>query len=414
MLKKIVNIRLAVAFVIVVAVVAAYFVFYHLPMERAKGWQAEGDSAIAEGNIDTAIYDYMRGVDEFPRLKGIHLALGKALLVDSRGDEAIDAFEKEIEISPGSEQAHLLLGFLQLMSVTPDDPFGRYVVGSLPPLMGLPGLAGKKLEFMKLADYPLTEALYHFKYAEELAPYDLAPAYGLAVMEGLRGDFDQAEDRLNEIIGRDPGNQFANNTLSQLEYFKAYDVFQGGLDNSFTPSAPQPGPEDQPLLPPLAGGWEEGNPEGDTGQPKEPPDISAEGKWDSPEFDNPSGQNPSDLPPAEVTPEGDVILRPGAFDVDPKTRPIGPIKSFPGNPPEPLVTIGNRFKSGQVSLSPGQTAEVPETGISVTLVDVDGNKVRLIENGIEYTWVRGKVEWTWLPDETKRIDNKNQSETPDQ
>ena len=179
MLKGVINIRVAAAFLIIAAAIAAIFLVYNIPMQHAKEWKAKGDAAFAEGKLDTAIYAYMRGAKEFPKLEGLNLCLGKALLMDGRGDDAIDALNRDVKENEDSVEGHLLLGYLHLMSVAGDDPFGTYVAGKFPVVIGLPGIAGKKPEITSKADHPLTEALYHFKYAEDISPHELAAAAGL-------------------------------------------------------------------------------------------------------------------------------------------------------------------------------------------------------------------------------------------
>lgn len=275
--------------------------------------------------------------------------------------------------------------------------------------MGLPGMAGRKPQFAKIAEHPLTEALFHLKYAEDLAPHQLPAAYGLAVMEGLRGDFDQAGERLEEILERNPNDKFALETLEQVSYFATMARFGGDTGEPFAPLF-MPGDSESATnkLPPLDTGWVEGGEEDtESATPSGPPDISQDGSWEP--LSDEELRDTGNLPGASITPEGDVILRPNAFKREPKTRPIGPVISIPGEPPQHLVTIGNRYKSGQVSLSVGQTGEVPKSGVEVTLAEVDGNRVKIVEDGVDYIWVRGKVEWVWIPDEEDKATSDTQA-----
>jgi hypothetical protein len=99
-----------------------------------------------------------------------------------------------------------------------------------------------------------------------------------------------------------------------------------------------------------------------------------------------------------VGPDGELILPPEVFQKEPRTRPIGPITRYAGESRRQYVTVANRFQSGQVVLSPGESAEVPNTGALVKLLAIEGdNTVVLLEDGEEYTWVRGKVEWVLKP-----------------
>jgi len=152
-------------------------------------------------------------------------------------------------------------------------------------------------------------------------------------------------------------------------------------------------------LPPIDSSWDEFDPsayhpEGGIGQPR-PPDVTAEGTRELPS----PGESGSQAPPsAMVTPGGDLMLTEDAFDIKPVTRPIGPVEFAPGKQSVPYVTVANRFDAGKIVLTPGQEGVVPNSGVNVTLKSVEGtNRVVLIEEGVEYLWVRGRVEWVLTP-----------------
>jgi len=379
MLKKALNIRIAAAVLIIIAAPIAIFAGYFVLMHNAKSWSARGDAALTEGKLDDAIYSYMRANKLSPRLKGINISLCKTLMLDGRGDEAIEAVAREVQTNKNSVDGHILLGYLYLLSATANDSFGAFIIEKLPAVMGFPGMAGKKPVFSSPPEHPLTEALFHFKYAEDLAPHQITAAIGLAVEEGLRGEYSAAKAKFEEILEREPGNAFAQDSLNVLSTISMGGTYEGspaGASALGTGGIP---------LPPINTPWEEGSldggVEGETSTPTGPPDITQGGGWDS------------TSPGATANPEDGTIIRPEDLRRDPVTRPIGPINYIPGKPPKPLITIGNRFSAGQVNMSVGQTAQMPKSGVTIQLVGVKGNKVTLLEEGVEYVWVRGKVEW---------------------
>ena len=378
MLRKILNAKILTAVIIVIAAPVIIFAGYFTLLHNARTWSAKGDNALAAGKLDDAIYDYMRASKAAPKLRGINLSLGKTLMLDGRGDEAIEAVSHEVRNNKNSVEGHLLLGYLYLLSATGNDSFGTFIIEKLPPVMGLPGMSGKRPIFTSPPEHPLTEALFHFKYAEDLAPHKITAAIGLAVEEGLRGEYSAAKAKLEEILEREPGNAFAQDSLGVLATISMGGTYQG----SPAGTSLAPGSEGTPL-PPINAPWEEGGLgsgiEGEISAQPGPPDIT-QGAWGASQGENTS---PGD---------GTVIL-PEDLRRDPVARPIGPIEYLPGKPPKPIVTIGNRFSSGQVNMEVGQSAQMPKSGVTVELTSVKGNQVTLIEEGVEYVWVRGKVEW---------------------
>jgi len=378
MLKKTLNIRILIAVLIIIAAPVAIFAGYFVLIHNARSWSNRGDAALTEGNLDDAIYAYMRAAKMSPRLKGINISLARALMLDSRGDEAIEAVAREVQAHKNSVEGHILLGYLYLLSATGNDSFGRFIIDKIPGVMGFPGMAGRKPVFLSPPEHPLTEALFHFKYAEDLAPYRIAAAIGLAVEEGLRGEYSAAKTRFEEILEREPGNVFAQDSLNLLSSISMGGAYEGSLAGVST----APDTEGTPL-PPINSPWEEtgtvSGVEGEISTQTGPPDITQ--GWDS------------SSPGTNTNPDDGTIIRQEDLRREPVTRPIGPINYIPGKPPKPLVTIGNRFSSGQVNLSVGQTAQMPKSGMTIELVGVKGNMVTLLEEGVEYVWVRGKVEW---------------------
>jgi tetratricopeptide (TPR) repeat protein len=404
---------LAAALIIIVIVIGA--LAFILPISRqrahlkaaanrAEALAGKGDAALAEGRLDDAIFAYMRASRLFPKLPGVQLGLAKALMFDGRGDEAIEAFSAEVERDENSVEGHLLLGFLNLLKAAGTDPLGYYLVDVFPKAMGYPGLSGKVVAFADGDDYPLTEALYHFKFAEELAPHEIRAALGLGVMKALQGDYDEAESRLRDVLERDPENSFAADALVRIPLLATLGRGPGGPGFPSADGWPGDGSGAQEgFLPPMETDWMEVDPgsipmEGEGGA-LEPPDVTQEGTAELPQ----PVQGETDewvMPEPMIGPDGELILPPDVFKREPKTRPIGPISYLPGEPPKPYVTIANRYKSGQVVLSVGQSAEVPNSRVSVKVLAVEGgNTVVLLEEGEEYTWVRGKVEWVLKPKE---------------
>ncbi len=395
----------AVLVVVIGLVILAILITYPLVKKAADARRAvemaevlmdKGNEAMVAGTLDDAIFAYMRASETAPGLPGVHLALGKAFMMDGRGDEAINAVSLEVEGNTDSLEAHLMLGLLYILKASGDDPLGAYLAKEMPEAMGFPGTPPGRSVFSQGGDYPLTEALFHFKYAEDIAPHEVRAGIGLAVMKALQGDHGEAESRFTDLLERAPDNAFVADALVRIPSLVLLSrpsppVGQPGV-NPWT----SPGLVDDGTLPPIDTDWVEMDPDapGTEGGPKEPPDVSTEASMELP---SPSGDVGSGIPNATdplVDSNGDIIITPSTLRKEPKTRPVGPVMHAIGDLSVPKVKIGNLYLTGQVELLAGESGIVPGSDVEVKILRIEGdNTVVLLEDGEEYTWIRGKVEW---------------------
>jgi len=365
-------------------------------VEIAEGLMDKGNEAMVAGTLDDAIFAYMRAAKTAPVLPGVHLALGKAFMMDGRGDEAINAVSLEVEGNTDSLEAHLMLGLLYILKASGDDPLGAYLAKEMPEAMGFPPTPPGRSVFSQGGDYPLTEALFHFKYAEDIAPHEVRAGIGLAVMKALQGDHEEAESRFTDLLERAPDNAFVADALVRIPSLvmlsrSSQPIVRPGLNPGTSP-----GLVDDGTLPPIDTNWVEMDPEapGMEGGPNEPPDVSTEGSRELPSPDGDGGSGTPNATDPLIDSNGDLIITSSTLRKEPKTRPVGPVMHTIGESSAPKVKIGNLYLTGQVELLAGESGIVPVSEVKVKVLRVVGdNTVVLLEDGEEYTWIRGKVEW---------------------
>jgi tetratricopeptide (TPR) repeat protein len=149
----------------------------------ARAHVVAGQSALVDGDRDSALYEFTEALRLDPRIPGANKALGQIALANGRADEAIRHYETELKINPNDRQSHIALGCLYSLGVIPpDDPHALrgYLLQrftDIAPAEYSPNLTYTAPE----GTDPLALSIYHYQFAAHGHPEDPSPAIGAAL-----------------------------------------------------------------------------------------------------------------------------------------------------------------------------------------------------------------------------------------
>ena len=155
----------------------------------SKGDSAEvhlmlGVASAEAREFKTAIAEFERAIQLNPKIPQAHSSLGRVLLQSGDRDRALPEFEAELKISPNDFHANLYAGFLRRRNDQDD------------------------------------EALPHLLKAQRLRPGDASVAFQISLIHMNKGELNEAQRMLEEIVKQQPDLIDAHVTLARVYYKK--------------------------------------------------------------------------------------------------------------------------------------------------------------------------------------------------
>src|SRR5207247_7115637 len=128
--------------------------------------------------------EFERAIQLNPKIPQAHSSLGRVLLQSGDRDRALPEFEAELKISPNDFHANLYAGFLRRRNDQDDEP------------------------------------LPHLLKAQQLRPGDASVAFQISLIHMNKGELNEAQRMLEEIVKQQPDLIDAHVTLARVYYKK--------------------------------------------------------------------------------------------------------------------------------------------------------------------------------------------------
>ncbi len=397
-----------VAIVAIFAIVSGFSILQGTQKRanEARNRLASGQSALVEGDMYTALYEFTVALQLNPRIAGAHSALGEIAIANGQAGTAIDHFLAELRLSPDERTSHLALGCLYTLGVVPPgDPkqVRGYLVDRFEHV--IPFKWPDELEYESGEDVdPLSEAVYHFQYAAERLPNDPAPRLGLVLTDIAKDDLEAARNRLSNLILSGPDEltlTVAQEMIRDINREEQYRLAMAGSSTGprFVGEMPS-GPTEPPPPADYSGELEPLPPMGDVGGASEP---------ESGGF----GFRTTPPPNWEPGQSRDLGLTIGPRDLlpQPSVKPVShDIHLEESNEWVHTVRIANIYELGSVGFREGETIVMPNTNIEVTVSVYQDDLIVLEERGHAFEWVPGSVGWTLRSVDGKEVPSGTQLE----
>jgi tetratricopeptide (TPR) repeat protein len=171
-------------------------------LESSVAYEVRGARALDQGQWDTAVQLFQRGVDLAPGEPSLRHKLGTALAMKGDRAGAFRAFQETARRSPTFAKAHYSLA---LMYAERGD-IGRAVAALSTALRVQPNYVEAHLQLAELLRHTgrPDEALAHYRAALDLDPRLAEAQYGVAMTSLQRGRYRDARDRLADGLSRHP------------------------------------------------------------------------------------------------------------------------------------------------------------------------------------------------------------------
>ncbi len=167
-------------------------------LQSAINLEIEGSRALDEGNIQTAIEHFRRGLELAPDSSSLRYRLATALVVLGDGPGALTQFEQVVRVSPDHTEAHFGLGMLLDVSGRGQEAIERFatVVRLRPDHLQ----ARFRLAALLRRNGRPEESLAHFAYILEVDPAvpEAAAGYAMAMVSLQR--YREARDLLSDAL----------------------------------------------------------------------------------------------------------------------------------------------------------------------------------------------------------------------
>ncbi|HDS29428.1 MAG TPA: hypothetical protein ENN67_00140 [Firmicutes bacterium] len=382
---------------LVVLVLTAGFLLINRIQEKANEAQVRlvsGQAAMADGDLDLALFQFREALRLNPKIKGANRSLGILALIRGKGPEggaeAMGHFEVELTLNPDDRQSHLAMGCLNALGLTGYDPTGtlRYLLLERFQYV-LPVNWSMDLAYVHPAEsYPLANAIYHFQYAAEKLPGDSAPVFGLSLAHLANNDIPASREKLTRLTTETENENAIAVAQLIMSDINGLEMFLASLDREHQEFVTGYGAysetgqnwDSSVGIPPLASlpglGTEDGLPYG-----------SYRPLWEG-------GMAPDEL---DGQPGSGLRVTPSDLLPQPTVKPIShDIKLDDSQERIRTVRIANIYQRGSVGFRVGETIVMPYTNVEVTVVEADDSKIVLEESGNVFTWVRADVGWDLL------------------
>ena len=371
---------------------------------QARSRLARGQSAMVDGDMYRALYEFTMALELDPRLPGAHAALGRIAIANAQGEDALRNFNDELSINSGDRQSRLALGCIYTLGCVPsDDPhqLRGYLLrkfSDVTPLNWPQDFAFSPGTGVN----PLDQAVFHFQFALEHLPSDPAPEIGLALVDVANYKLSGARERLSRLVGLTTDETTLSIVQGIIEDINREEEFQilmahapesagatpdigQPLLESMGPPLPQTDGSNLSVLPPLPdiGPME-------AGQPSET--AESEGQFGA-----------RDVQPIETQGSGagnDLGLRLTDKDLlpQPTVKPISKdIHLQDSDEFVHTVRLANMYQQGNVGFREGEIVVMPYTNTEVKVVEFSDKRIVLQEHGNMFVWVPADVGWVLEP-----------------
>jgi hypothetical protein len=386
--------------------IAATSLFAVLQQVQARDNQAHarliaGQTAMVDGDLDKALFQFTAALQIKPGLPGAHKALGQIALANGRADEAVKHFESELKINPSDRLSHLALGCLYTLGiVSTDDPHDLRVYLLKRFTQVAPATWSEDLKYIPGPDTDnMSFAIYHFQYAAEHTPSDPSAEIGLILTHLAGYDLSTARDKLLKLSTELGSNAtvdedqltIVNSLLDDVNQEEQYVAMLAASPMVPVPntSLEQFNPDVQPTEVPTSGSMPDLShqltslpaiPGSGAAEASMPPTRTTFGN----RYPNQASmQNPNDL---------NMPVTQGDLTPQPTVKPISSDVNVGGEWVHSLK-LANINEAGSVGFRKGETVNMPNTNATVKVVDVSDKKIVLEEQGQQFVWVKGDVGW---------------------
>lgn len=358
-----------------------------------------GMTAMINGDLDLALFEFTEALKLNPSIKGAHRALGQIALTNGRASDAAKHFEAELKINRSDLFSHMALGCLYSIGLIPkDDPHNlkTYLLQAFPKIV--PAYWRPDLSFIPPEGVdPLSTAINHFQYCIQADSSDPAPRIGVAFAHLANYNLAAARQKLSTLYLNlvdnpqieDETIEFVNRVISDINEEEQYIAWletnnkvssQQGTHQSPAPEQQIESSEAMPdlssklsELPPLSD-----NPEMGPLPPLPQSPASGDTTFGN-RYDNSDTQNRENLS-LRLT-EQDLIPQP-------TVKPINnDIQLKDSNQRIKTVRLANIYESGSVGFREGETIIMPNTNVEVKVIEYKQNKIVLEERGHRFVWV---------------------------
>ncbi len=179
------------------------------PWQWQKSNQAEGHASLAlrlldEGRVDEAIEHFQKSLEIEPQNAAVHYRLGDALASQARIDEAMEHWEKSLEIEPRNAPLHYGLGVLLASRGRAEEAIAHYEEA----LNLDPNLAGAHSDLGIALDRKgkKGEALEHFRRAVAINPGYVEGLCNLGKALLDRQQYDEGATSFRKALAIQPGS----------------------------------------------------------------------------------------------------------------------------------------------------------------------------------------------------------------
>ena len=190
---------------------AVYQMFQKTPASYRVN-QLSGEILEMQGKYQDAAAEYRKAIEKNPKALNLHFRLGRVLLMDAHGNEALESarreFEAELALNSGDAAAEYEIGQILIAEGKRGDGVAHleHAMALRPDFIeAILGVAKARLD---ARNYPQAIALY--KKAIELEPRDEAAHYGLMMAYRNSGDIEDArrEKQTLDTLQKPPEGEF--------------------------------------------------------------------------------------------------------------------------------------------------------------------------------------------------------------